>query len=141
MSLSLVLRQQDDGVGECGGCGLHLLHHHLSGAVDGQDVPWEILTGSAIVGGAGHCKNIYTRTFKISLLGPVPWRWLNKPRVTGLDLSSAVKRFNRIQNKSFCLHYICMCTVLIHNHTVHILKIFTFIHFYIHILIFYIRLV
>lgn len=60
MSLSLVLRQQDDGIGECGGRGLHLLHHHLSGAVNGQNVPWEILTGSASICGAGDCKNTHT---------------------------------------------------------------------------------
>ncbi len=58
---------------------------------------------------------------------------------------SAVKRLitiNRIQNKSVCLHYICMCTVYnyLKTHILYILKIFLFIHLYIHILILYINI-
>ncbi len=59
---------------------------------------------------------------------------------------SAVKRIiviNRIQNKSFCLHNICMCTVYIlyintHTHTVYIWKIFTCIYIYIFIFLYFI---
>ncbi len=61
---------------------------------------------------------------------------------------SAVKRLiaiNRIQKKSFCLHYICTCTVYIyyvyvntHTYSIYLENIYMFIHFYIHILIFYI---
>ena len=45
VSFPFVFREEDDGVGQRGGVGLHLLHHHLSGAVDGEDVAREVLTG------------------------------------------------------------------------------------------------
>ncbi len=56
---------------------------------------------------------------------------------------SAVERLmiNRIQNKGFCLHNICVCAVYIYyayiknTHTAHILKIFTCIYIYIFIFI------
>ncbi len=61
---------------------------------------------------------------------------------------SAVKRLitiNHIQNKSFCLHNICVCTVSIimymqiHTHAIYILKIFyKDLHVYISIVIIYI---
>ncbi len=64
-----------------------------------------------------------------------------------LLICSAVKWLiviNRIQNKSFCLHYICMCTVYIyyvyintHTYSIYFENIYMFIHLYIHILIFY----
>ncbi len=45
------------------------------------------------------------------------------------------------QNKCFCLHYICICTVdllcvYIKTHIQYILKMFKFIHVYIHNLLF-----
>ena len=38
VSFSFSLRQLDDGVGDGGAGGAHLLHHHQSGAVDRQHV-------------------------------------------------------------------------------------------------------
>lgn len=54
VSFSFVFSEQDDGVGQCGGRGIHLLHHHLPGAVDGQDVTRGVLAGptSRSAGGA-----------------------------------------------------------------------------------------
>lgn len=55
VSLAFVFRQEDDGVCQRGGSRLHLLHHHLSGAVDGKDVAGEVLawaSGSS-TGGTG----------------------------------------------------------------------------------------
>ncbi len=66
----------------------------------------------------------------------------------GIYLCSAVKRLiaiNRIQNKSFCLHNICLCTVSIyvyintHTYIIYsILKIFTCIYMSIFIFIYFI---
>lgn len=46
VSFPFVFREVNDGVRQCGGARLHLLHHHLPGAVDGQDVAGEVLAGS-----------------------------------------------------------------------------------------------
>lgn len=43
MSFPFVFRKEDDGVGQRGGGRLHLLHHHLTGAIDGEDVAGEVL--------------------------------------------------------------------------------------------------
>lgn len=45
MSFAFVFCEEDDGVGQRGGGRLHLLHHHLSGAVDSQNVAGEVLAG------------------------------------------------------------------------------------------------
>lgn len=45
MSFPFVFCEEDDGVGQCGGSRFNLLHHHLSGAVDGEDVAREVLAG------------------------------------------------------------------------------------------------
>lgn len=45
MSFPFVFCEVNDGVRQCGGARLHLLHHHLPGAVDGQDVAGEVLAG------------------------------------------------------------------------------------------------
>ncbi len=77
----------------------------------------------------------------------------NQKQVTAckqMHISSAVKRLiaiNHIQNKTFCLHNICMCTVFIyyvfintHKHTVYSLKIFMCIYIYKFIFLYYIYL-
>lgn len=45
MSFPFVFCEEDDGVGQCRGSSFHLLHHHLSGAIDGEDVAGEVLAG------------------------------------------------------------------------------------------------
>ncbi len=62
--------------------------------------------------------------------------------------TSAVKRLiaiNRIQNKSFCLHNICVCTVDIyyayiktHTYSIYLENIYMYLHVYIYINIIYI---
>lgn len=58
MSFAFVFCEEDDGVGQRGGSRLHLLHHHLPGAVDGEDVTREILAvpSCCTAGGAGDWK-------------------------------------------------------------------------------------
>lgn len=45
VSFPFVFSEVNDGVCQRGGARLHLLHHHLPGAVDGQDVAGEVLAG------------------------------------------------------------------------------------------------
>lgn len=45
VSFPFVFCKEDDGVGQRGGGRLHLLHHHLPGAIDGKDVAREVLAG------------------------------------------------------------------------------------------------
>lgn len=47
VSFAFVFREEDDGISQCGGGRLHLLHHHLSRAVDSEDVTGEVLAGSS----------------------------------------------------------------------------------------------
>lgn len=53
VSLAFVFREEDDGVGQRGGGRLHLLHHYLSGAVDGEDVAGEVLAGPSCCSACG----------------------------------------------------------------------------------------
>lgn len=58
VSLAFVFREKNDGVGQRGGRRLHLLHHDLSRAVDGEDVAGEVLAGPPCcsAGRTGDCR-------------------------------------------------------------------------------------
>ncbi len=78
----------------------------------------------------------------------ITWRAVNGRVPQIYFFASAVKRLiaiNHIQNKRFCLHNICMCTVFIyyvyintHTYSIYLENIYMYIHLYIYIIIFYI---